>query len=1001
MPELIYQKDEILEAIEETGLKNFDPERYEKLDFKDLMRFRIDKILMICSLYDFYTIIEDGRLQEAIFNEYLELNLHYAPHITRVSGGATALQMLDAESFDLVIVTLRLGDMSARKFSEKMRKKYPGTPCVLLASQSRELQNLLADGSLDLMNKVFVWAGDRRVFLAIIKLFEDEINAPLDCLEKGVTAIILVEDSPSFYSAYLPLIYTEIMQQSQKLIEESKNSAQKLLRQRARPKIFHAADFEQAMNYFAAYRDVLLGIITDMKFQMDGKEVRNAGIKLIERVKKEAPFLPILLQSSNPEAADDARKRDVGFINKNSRTLLRDLREFMWNNFGFGDFIFRLPTGEEVARAKNIRDLRDKMRYVPNESLLFHAKNNHFSHWLIARTEFELAKKIRPIKVGKFKSVRDLRDFLIKTIRRELRDAGRGVISVFTRETNGDDRFEMIGEGSLGGKARGLAFIDNIIKTYLKPDYFPGVEIAIPRTVVLGTDVFANFMEMNDLYPIAVQNISDEHIHREFQKADLPPTVLGDLREILKKVKYPIAVRSSSLLEDAVYQPFAGVYATVMIPNSSTNIEVRFANLVQAIKYVYASTFSRNSKNYIEATGNIIEEEKMAVILQEMIGQKFENYFYPHFSGVAKSYNYYPFGKAKPTDGIVNLALGLGKTIVDGGTSLHYAPPYPRNLPQFGSTKDIFAKSQLKYWAVDLNSDIIRRTPSEDRHLTSLGIQDADRHGALKYVASTYVPGSDIFYEGVMRDGPRAITFAPILQSKVFELNRILKLVLKISEAAMNSPVEIEFACILGEESAVPAKFGFLQVRPMVKPDSKVDVDISSIPKGNILLYSEMALGNGSYDIKDVIYVKPDSFSASRTRLVAEEVRRLNKKMLDEKRHYILIGPGRWGSSDPWLGVPIDFSAISHAQAVVETPMPHMVVDPSQGSHFFHNMTSFKMMYFTVREYHEKIPVDWDWLDNQIAETETTYLRLVRLPEPLEVKVDGRKGLGVALKKKK
>ncbi|MFA6570756.1 MAG: DUF5752 family protein, partial [Bacteroidota bacterium] len=558
------QRDEIVELIESSGLQSKTLDYPQRIEFKDLMNYRIDKILMVCSYYDYYTIIEDGHLQEAIFNEYLDLNLYYAPHIIRANSGSSALKLLENEKFDLIIVTLRLGDIELAGFNEIVKRKYPGIPIVLLASQSRELYLQMAKGCLSQLDKVFIWSGDRKVFLAIIKFFEDIKNAQIDCLQFGVTAIILVEDSPGFYSAYLPQIHTEVMKQTQRLIEEGKNSSEKLLRQRARPKILLAETYEEAWEYFTKYRNFLLGIITDLDFKKDGKKNKNAGLELIKAVRAELPDLQILLQSSDTSGVQFEKELDLTFIDKNSRTLLLELAEFMNNNFGFGDFIFRSSDGTEVSRAKNLHELRESLKYVPEESLLYHSQHNHFSYWLTARTEFELAYKLKPIKNSEFKTAQDLRSYLVQCISKQIIENRRGVISVFQRDDYNESlNFQIIGDGSLGGKARGLAFIDKILKEYIETKYFDGINISIPRTLVLGTEVFTQFMEQNNLYKIAVQNIDDEYILREFLLADMPPTVLGDLREILKKVRYPIAVRSSSLLEDAVYQPFAGVYATV------------------------------------------------------------------------------------------------------------------------------------------------------------------------------------------------------------------------------------------------------------------------------------------------------------------------------------------------------------------------------------------------------------------------------------------------------
>ncbi|MCB2206621.1 histidine kinase [bacterium] len=992
------QDDEVTQLIHHFGVDGTIPKTHQ-LDFKDLMNFRINRILLVSSLYDYYTLVEDGQLTEAVFNEYSELNLHYAPHITRVNSGEAALRLLESQDFDLVISMLRLGDMDLASFCGNLKRQHPDLPMVLLSFQSVEFDMFMKSMDVANFDNVFVWSGDRKLFLAIIKLLEDIRNAPVDCLEFGVRTILLVEDSPWFYSSYLPLIYAELITQVQDLIEEGKNFADKLLRQRARPKIFLATSYEEAAAIHRKYGDTMLGIITDMRFSRKGEMSEEAGLKFARAVREVHPELPILVQSSNTVMQMKLEQEGFTFADKNSRMLLQSLSDFMKYNFGFGDFIFRTPDGSEVAHARNMRELKDKLRFVPEESILYHAARDHFSNWLKARTRFELSNKLKPVKVSEFESAQELRSYLLKAISDHLIQDQKGVITDFARsDYDPEDTFLRIGSGSLGGKGRGLAFTDNLLRKYLSADYFPGVRVSIPRTIVLGTDVFAQFIEENNLLPLAVQNVTDQEILRAFLAAALPATVIGDIRAILDKARFPIAVRSSSLLEDAMYQPFAGIYATIMIPNSSPDPSVRFHNLTQAIKYVFASTYFRQAKNYIEATSNRIEEERMAVIIQEMVGERHGRYFYPHVSGVARSFNYYPFGKATQKDGVVNLALGLGKTIVEGGTSLQYSPAYPTVYPQFGTTRDLFHNSQLKYFALDLESDIVRKYPNEDQHLVELDLADAEQHGTLDYCASTYVGQDDRLYEGIRRSGPRILTFAPLLKSEVIPLNQAVRLLISICETAVNCPVEIEFAVKLGKNSPMPAEFSFLQLRPMVKQEGHFNVDLDSIDQERIVFQSEQTLGNGSKRLRDVIYIKPETFDAMKTRQMVREINEVNADLLAARRPYLLIGPGRWGSSDPSLGIPVGFSDISAATAIVETSLPNMIIDPSQGSHFFQNLTSFRITYFTLRHYNEEHSIDWDWLSALPAVAETTYLRHVRAEEDMEIIVDGQSGQGVVLK---
>jgi CheY-like chemotaxis protein len=991
--------DEIASLIQEHGATGHE-RGAPRLDFKEMMRFRINNILLVSSLYDFHTLVEDGQLTEAVFNEFMDLNLLYAPGITRVNSGEAALRRLDEQPFDLVITMLRLGDMDLVSFCRAVADRHPGLPVVLLAYQSRELQLLIEAGETAAFERVFIWSGDTTLFLAIIKLFEDARNAPADCLGMGVRTVILVEDSPSFYSSYLPLIYTALIRQGHTLIEEGTNAAEKLLRHRARPKILLATTYEEACEAYARYRGTVLGVITDMSFPRAEGPAEHAGIAFIRHIRATDPELPILLQTASTDRLDELALPGVDVIDKQSRMLSTELGAFIASRFGFGDFVFRTPDGREVARARTLRELRDRLRTVPDESLHFHASRDQFSDWLMARTQFTLAKRLKPVKIGQFRDLADVRAYLIGEISRQIADDQYGIIASFSRgDYDTDASFVRIGTGSLGGKARGLAFVNGMLKKYLDPGAFPGVSVSIPPTIVLGTDVFAQFVAQNDLLPVAVRNAPDEHILRAFLRADLPPTVLGDLRAILEKVQYPLAVRSSSLLEDALYQPFAGIYATVMIPNSSADFSVRFHNLTQAIKYVFASTYFQGAKSYIEATGNRVEEEKMAVIIQAMVGERRYRYFYPSFSGVARSYNYYPFGKAKPRDGVVNLALGLGKTIVDGGVNLQFSPAYPTVFPQFGTTRDYFHNSQVKFYAVDLQSDIIRKYPTEDEHLVHLGIEDAELHGTLAHIASTWSAENDALYEGVFRQGPRVINFGPILKSRVMPLVDIVRLLLGMCETAMNCPVEMEFAVRLGAREALPAEFSFLQVRPMVKQEGGPQVDLAAFAQDEVLLRSSQALGNGAISVADVVYVKPETFDAMRTRRIASELARVNAACTAQHAPYLLIGPGRWGSSDPSLGIPVKFPDISAARAIVETTLPTMVVDPSQGSHFFQNLTSFHIVYLTQRHYNSADAIDYDWLAAQETVEETEHVRRVRLPADLRILVDGQSGNGVVLKR--
>lgn len=992
------QENQLLQQLDLAGYKGLK-EKHINLDFKDLMKFRIEKILMVSSLYDYYTIVEDGHLQEAIYSEYIEMNLYYAPVIERTFTGEKALEMIAHNEYDLVITNLRLGDMDLSYFCKKAKEIHKDLPVVLLASQSRELVYMKEEHNLEFFDKIFIWNGDRRVLLAIIKYFEDKNNAKNDCLEYGVTGIILVEDSPEFYSSFLPLLYTEVMNQSQRLISEGMNSAEKMLRQRARPKIFLACNYEEAIYYYKKYRNSLLGIITDLAFPVNNQKDDEAGIKLIKEVKDDFPSLPIILQTSQTHKAYIAKENNVAFIDKNSRTLLKELRDFILANFGFGDFIFKYQDGTEILRAYNIRDFVNKLQHIPEDSLLYHSNNNHFSYWFIARTEFELANKIRPVHFNQFDNSEELRNHLISLIRDQLKEENRGLISRFSKDEFDEGKLlQMIGEGSIGGKARGIAFIDKILKDYVDKDYFKNVEVSIPKTMIIGTEVFSEFLEINNLYSLALGNYTDNEILEKFQEAELPEHIYKDLVGYVKKNKYPIAVRSSSLLEDAMYQPFAGIYSTIIMPNSSSDNKLRLKNLTQAIKYIYASTFFKNAKNYLEATGNRIEEEKMGIIIQKLVGRRHGNYFYPNISGVIRSYNYYPFGKAKPEDGLVKLALGLGRTIVDGGISLQYCPAFPKVYPQFGTIKDMLQRSQTSFWVLDLSSDISEESPSEEKFLKKLEIETAEKHGVLNHIASTFSPENDMVFEGITANGPRILTFAPILKSNIIPLNDIIKLISKIAEISLNSPVEIEFAVSMKEKNEIKAKFEILQVRPMVKPEGMVEILPEEKNRDNLVLSSDTAMGNGFYEIYDIIYLKPENFNLAKTREMANQISDLNKKLIAKNSKYLLIGFGRWGTSDPWLGIPINFSDITGAQVIVEAQLPERIIEPSQGSHFFHNMTSFKIAYLTIKNIGEMNYINWDWLNNQETVNESEFIKHVKTKKNITLKVEGKSRQAIAIK---
>lgn len=970
--------------------------------FQKLMRFKIRDILLVSSLYDNYLFEEDGRLYELIRQEFQNLNLSHPPEITHVSSGAEALELLATEKFDLIITTLHIEDMHVVKFAHAVQVAGIRTPIVLLAYDNRERKDLVINYDTSVFDKIFIWQGDYHLLIAIIKYIEDRENVENDTLMVGTQSIILLEDSVQFYSSYLPLIYTEILNQSQRLISEGVNITHRFLRMRARPKILLCTTFEEAWDYYEKYQDFILGIISDVNFKRNGVKDLEAGITFARIVKQQHDDIPILLQSSNIEYAHKAKEIGASFLLKGSPRLLHELREFMLNHFGFGDFVFRMNDSREVGRAHDLRSLEEQLWRVPDESILYHARRNHFSNWLKARTEFWLAMQLRPHKVEDFRSVEHLRHRLIESLRTYRENRQRGVITEFSKETfDPRNSFARIGSGSLGGKARGLGFINTLINNYNIGDRFPGVEIHVPSAVVVATDVFDSFLRENHLENFALQVADDAELTDRFLSAPhFPQDIIVKLREFLEITHTPLAVRSSSLLEDSQYQPFAGVYETFMIANNNPDLEVRLAELLQAIKLVYASTFAKSAKDYMKATAYRMEEEKMAVIIQKMVGSARNGRYYPEFAGVAKSYNFYPVPPQKPTDGIVLVALGLGQTVVEGGNTVRFCPKYPKHLLQFFSTKETLRNAQQEFYALNLDASL-HRTPEShpDLFVQRFDLTKAEEDQTLFYVASTYSPENDAVYDGMSRPGRRVVTFAPVLKHDVFPLAEVLDLVIEMGTWGIGTHVEIEFAVNMNVATHEPKEFAFLQIRPLVLSSEIEELLIDTTNTNNLVCYSQQVLGNGVIkDIYDVVVVDIQRFDRAKSREVAQEVSMMNSKLVAQKRPYILIGVGRWGSLDHWLGIPVTWDQISGAAAIVESGFKDFNVTPSQGSHFFQNITSFRVGYFTVDSMNSVGFIDWDWLQQQTSVEEMEFTRHLRFSKPMTVKINGHKNIGTISK---
>ncbi len=971
--------------------------------FQKLMRFKIREILLVSSYYDFYLFEEDGRLYELIRQEYQTLNLSQAPEIIHVASGEEALDLVKSENeFDLIVTTLHIEDMHVINFAQKIRESGVQTPIILLAYDNRERKELISKHDTSIFDRVFIWQGDYKLLLGIIKYAEDKMNVENDVNTVGVQVIILVEDNVKFYSSYLPLIYTEIFNQSQRLISEGVNLSHRFLRMRARPKILLSTTYEEAWNYFEKYEESILGIITDSNFRRYGTRDPEAGIKFIRAVKERQEDIPILLQSSNPEFAVKAYSAGAYFIQKGSPRLLHELREFMMSKLGFGDFIFQLPDGTEVGRATNMKALEDFIRNIPDESLMYHAERNHFSRWLKARTEFWLAHQLRPRKVSEFRSVNDLREHLLSSIRNYQEYRLRGIITEFNKDTfDSKNTFARIGTGSLGGKARGLGFINILINHNKIRDRFPGVELGVPSAVVIATDYFDEFLIENQLDYFALSSTDDHELTRRFIEAEkFPPDLVSKLSEFLEVMREPLAIRSSSLLEDSQFQPFAGVYETYMIPNNHPDPAIRLAELINCIKCVYASTFYKKAKDYMKATDYRLEEEKMAVIIQRLVGARRDERFYPDFAGVAKSYNFYPVPPQKSSDGISMVALGLGKTVVDGGNVVRFCPKYPKHMMQFFSTKETLRNAQQDFYALrfdGMSMPTAHWTP--DQFVNKFNLDVAEKDETLFFVGSTYSPENDAVYDGISRIGKRVVTFAPILKHRAFPLADILDIILEIGTWGMGVPIEIEFAVNLKVSEDKPKEFALLQMRPLVISHEIEELDVDHTTANKLLCQSNMVLGNGAMtDIYDIIYVDINKYDRSKSRNVAFEVSQLNSKLVNKKTPYILIGVGRWGSLDHWLGIPVTWDQISGASTIIESGFKDFNVTPSQGSHFFQNITSFKVGYFTVNTTDKSGFIDWDWLAKQQAIEEMEFTRHLKFDQPVIVKINGSKNKGIILK---
>ena len=969
---------------------------FKDTQFVSLMTKRIFNVLLVANPYDAFMLEDDGRIDEKIFIEYMNLSLRYPPRFTQVSTEEDAWKQLGNTMFDLVICMPGSDNSDTFDIARQIKEKYPHIPLVVLTPFSHGIKERMEHEDLSIFEYVFCWLGNTDLLVSIIKLIEDKMNLEHDIKEVGVQMILLVEDSIRFYSSVLPNLYKFVLRQSQEFATEALNEHQRTLRMRGRPKIVLARSYEEAMDLYNKYQNNTLGIISDARYPREGKIDPHAGIRFLTEVRSRDPFIPLILQSAEVSNKEFALSCGAQFIDKNSKKMNIDLREAVSENFGFGDFIFRNPnTMEEVVRVHNLKELQNAIFSIPAESFLYHISRNHISRWLYSRAIFPVAEFLKQITWESLQDIDAHRQIIFEAIVKYRKMKNQGVVAVFQRDRfDRYSNFARIGDGSLGGKGRGLAFIDNMVKRHAEFEEFENASVVIPKTVVLCTDIFDEFMDMNQLYQVALSDADDETILRAFLRAKLPDRLVEDFFAFFDVVKSPIAIRSSSLLEDSHYQPFAGIYSTYMIPYLTDKYEM-LRMLSDAIKGVYASVYYKDSKAYMQATSNVIDQEKMAVILQEVVGTQYGDRFYPSISGVARSINYYPINDELAEEGTVSLALGLGKYIVDGGLTLRVCPYHPDKVLQTSEMEMALRETQTRFYALDLKNMGQNFSLDDGFNLLKLPVKEAENDGSLNYIASTYDPYDMVIRDGIYQGGRKVITFANILQHDVFPLARILQLVQKYGQGEMRRPVEIEFAVNLNaaEKKGV---FYLLQIRPMVDMKADLNEDLDAIPEEQLLLKSVNSLGQGIMDdIQDVIYVKTEGYSASNNQLIAYDIEKLNKRFLDEGKHYILIGPGRWGSSDTWLGIPVKWPNISAARVIVEAGLTNYRVDPSQGTHFFQNLTSFGVGYFTINAYMNDGLYNQELLNSMPAVEETKYLRWVHFDKPLAVKMNGKKKIGV------
>ena len=970
---------------------------YNRDLYHDLMPFKVREILLVANLYDAYSIEKEGRFSEHVLGEFYQLSLSTMPRITGVSSTEEVMEQLGSKHYDLVIIMMGVDKQFPLELSKKIKDLYQYIPVFLLLNSNTDIA--LFDNPterLTWIDRVFVWNGDSKIFFAMINYLEDKVNVENDTSIGMVRVILLVEDSPAYYSLYLPMLYNIVLEQTKMIIEDvTTDELYRILRLKARPKILLASTYEEAIYIFNKYKEYILCLISDIRFKKDGRMNENAGFSLVKQTRKELKELPIILQSSDNNNAQQAYELKTSFINKNSETLLTDFRSFITHYLGFGNFIYRDTGGSQIAVAKSLKEFEDLLKTIPEDSLLYHARKDHFSLWLMARGEVQAAKILNPAKVTDFKKPEDLREHLLTVIQHFRNEQNVGKVIPFEEAAITDERnIVALTEGALGGKGRGLAFVNTLIYNYDFSQIIPNIVIRTPKTSIIGTEEFEYFLDRNKLREQALLENDYGLLKHRFVSGKLTETLIRKLKSVIKQIKNPLAIRSSGLFEDSLNQPFAGIFETYLIPNNHPDPNVRLEQLMDAIKLVYASVYSPVAKSYIEAVNYRIESEKMAVVVQEVVGHRYGDVFYPHISGVGHSYNYYPFAHMKPEEGFAVIALGLGRYVVEGEKAFRFSPKYP--TLEINTPKDQYKGSQLHFYAVDLKKENMNLLEGEDAGLRMMEIDQAEDHGTLKHLASVYSLENNRITPGLNQPGPRVINFADILKYNYVPLAKTVEVVIDVVKEALGTPVEIEFAVDLNKDEENRASFYLLQIKPLIGNVTDYHVDMNKINPAEILLFAEKEMGNGIIeDIHDVVFVDPDTFDKSKTVEMAEEINHINHEFFREGKKYVLIGPGRWGTRDRWIGIPVAWPQISQAKVIVESSLEGFPLDASSGSHFFHNVTSMNVGYFCIQPEMSESYIRYEVLKQQKNIRKTDFFNIVHFEQPLTIKMDGKQRISV------